>query len=135
MTATVSPDATATVLVAEDDPGIAELERGRLEEVGYRVVLVRRPSPTTPCERSAGWRSGPGVARLPSARWGGRCLNSTLGLKWPGVRPAGHPGDRLPATTPPSSGRCAAGVRDYIFKSVEYLDYLPEAVRRVLDAR
>jgi signal transduction histidine kinase len=26
-----------------------------------------------------------------------------------------------------------AGVRDYIFKSVEYLDYLPEACRRVLD--
>jgi signal transduction histidine kinase len=26
-----------------------------------------------------------------------------------------------------------AGVRDYIFKSVEYLDYLPDACRRVLD--
>jgi signal transduction histidine kinase len=26
-----------------------------------------------------------------------------------------------------------AGVRDYVFKSVEYLDYLPEAVRRVLE--
>ena len=33
-------DALATVLIVEDDPGIAELERGRLEDAGYRVVVA-----------------------------------------------------------------------------------------------
>ena len=33
-------NSTATVLIVEDDPGIAELERARLEEFGYFVVLA-----------------------------------------------------------------------------------------------
>ena len=42
----------ATVLIVEDDPGIAELERIRLEEAGYRVVLA------TTAEDAASARSG-----------------------------------------------------------------------------
>src|SRR5260370_40757345 len=31
---------TSTILIVEDDPGIAELEKLRLEDVGYRIVLA-----------------------------------------------------------------------------------------------
>src|SRR4051794_16010273 len=40
MTNVMPPKIRATVLIVEDDPGIAELERNRLSEVGYRVLLA-----------------------------------------------------------------------------------------------
>src|ERR1700754_4333178 len=36
----IAPPAAATVLIVEDDPGIAELERSRLEEVGYSAEIA-----------------------------------------------------------------------------------------------
>ena len=36
----MQPKAQATVLIVEDDAGIAELERDRLDAVGYRVMLA-----------------------------------------------------------------------------------------------
>src|SRR6185436_4839748 len=40
MTNVMPPKTRATVLIVEDDPGIAELERDRLSDVGYNVLLA-----------------------------------------------------------------------------------------------
>src|SRR5713226_267215 len=35
-----APPAKSTILIVEDDLGIAELEKSRLEEVGHRILLA-----------------------------------------------------------------------------------------------
>jgi PAS domain S-box-containing protein len=119
---------TATVLVVEDDPGIAELERSRLEESGYHVVLAAT------ADEALGAIGGGGIDlmlldyRLPGG---------TDGLDfYARVKAAGHD---LPVILVTGFGNEATviralrvGVRDFVTKSLEYLDYLPEAVSRVL---
>ncbi|HEY1190706.1 MAG TPA: PAS domain S-box protein, partial [Gemmata sp.] len=118
----------ATVLIVEDDPGIAELERARLEESGYAVILA------VDAEDALRAVGGGGVDlvlldyRLPGG---------TDGLSfYERVKAAGFD---LPVILVTGFGNEATviqalrvGVRDFVTKSLEYLDYLPEAVARVL---
>jgi PAS domain S-box-containing protein len=118
----------ATVLIVEDDPGIAELERGRLEETGYAARVA-----------------GTVEEALDEVRRGGVDL-VLLDYRFPGelngldfyarAKAAGYD---LPVILVTGFGNEATviqalrvGVRDFVTKSVEYLDYLPEAVGRVL---
>ncbi len=120
--------ATATILVVEDDPGIAELERSRLDEAGYRVLLAETADDAL--REVAG--GGIDLVLLDYRLPGG-----TDGLDlYARVKAAGHD---LPVILVTGFGNEATviralriGVRDFVTKSLEYLDYLPEAVDRVL---
>ena len=118
-----------TVLILEDDPGVARLQRLRLERAGYAVAAV-----TTPAAALAVLRGG-GVDLLVldnRLEGGEEGLGFYARLQADGLDPpvilvTGFQDD----TTLVRALR--AGVRDYVFKSAAYLDYLPEAARRVLD--
>lgn len=116
-----------TVLILEDEPGVALLQRRRLERAGHLVE-----SAATPDEAM-------GLLR--------RCHVALLVLDYnlPGMnglefyeqlRAAGQDipvivvtGDTREATIIQA---LRAGARDFVTKSKEYLDYLPEVVDRVL---
>jgi signal transduction histidine kinase len=118
-----------TVLILEDDPGVARLQRLRLERAGYVVTAV-----TTPAAALEHLRVGRfDLLVLDNRLEGGEdglSFYSRLkadGLDIPVVLVTGYQDDATIVRA------LRAGVRDYVFKSVEYLDYLPEAARRVLD--
>jgi two-component system, cell cycle sensor histidine kinase and response regulator CckA len=117
-----------TVLVVEDDDGIAELERARLEDSGYEVAVA-------------------GTAEDGFAVLSGRPIDLVLlDNRLPGgvdgldfyarVKAAGLDPPVVLVTGFSDEGTAIralrAGVRDFVTKSTEYLDYLPEAVGRVL---
>ena len=127
---TAVPSATyaATVLVVEDDPGIAELERSRLEEAGYSVVLAATAD-------EALVEVGKGAIDLVLLDY--RLPGGTDGLDfYARAKAAGYD---LPVILVTGFSNEATviqalrvGVRDFVTKSLEYLDYLPEAVARIL---
>jgi len=122
------PDALATVLVVEDDPGIAELERGRLEDAGYRVVVAGDA-----VAAAAHLRAGPVDLVLLDYR----LPNGVDGLEfYSRLRADGFDPPVILVTGFSDEATVIralrAGVRDFVTKSLEYLDYLPEAVLRVL---
>ena len=118
-----------TVLILEDDDGVARLQQRRLERAGYATERS-----ATADEALARLRRG-GIDlllldnRLNSAEDGLAFYANlkTAGLDLPVILVTGYSDDATIIRA------LRAGVRDYVFKSVEYLDYLPEAVRRVLD--
>jgi PAS domain S-box-containing protein len=118
----------ATVLIVEDDPGIADLERERLVAAGYAVRLA-----------------GTADAALAAVRKGGvdlilldyRLPGGVDGLEFhAGVCAAGYDIPVILVTGFSNESTVIralrSGIRDFVTKSLEYLDYLPEAVGRVL---
>ena len=124
----MTSDPRITVLIVEDDLGIAELERSRLEEVGYRVVAV---STAEDALREVG-QGGVDLVLLDY-----RLPGDVNGLDfYARVKSAGYD---LPVILVTGFSNEATviqalrvGVRDFVTKSLEYLEYLPEAVARVL---
>lgn len=118
-----------TVLVVEDDEGVARLHRIRLERAGYVVRAASTAEGALEQVRIGGVDLLLLDYRL-SAAEDGLAFYARLkaaGYDPPVVMVTGHGDDATIIRA------LRAGVRDYIFKSVEYLDYLPEACRRVLD--
>ena len=117
-----------TVLIVEDDAGVVALERRRLERAGYRVVTA---------ENAAAARN-----KLASEPVSLILLDHGLPGELDGLSFYGHlreEGWDIPVilVTGFSDAGTAiralrSGVRDFVTKSREYLDYVPEAVRRVL---
>ena len=120
--------AAPTVLIVEDDPGIAELEKDRLEDAGYRIRTASDADAAL-----AEIQRGPVDLILLDYRLPG----GIDGLEFHSrVRDAGFD---LPVILVTGFSNEAtviralrSGVRDFVTKSLEYLDYLPEAVARVL---
>ncbi len=116
------------VLIVEDDPGVAQLQRKRLERAGYRVRWAANPADA----RTALAAGDVGLMlldfRLPNAPNGLAFFRELTadGIAPPVILVTGYPDDKTVVEA------LRAGVRDYVTKSPEYLDYLPEAVRRVL---
>jgi two-component system, LuxR family, sensor kinase FixL len=118
-----------SILILEDDPGVARLQRLRLERAGFVVDAVST--------------SGEAMARIQAGAIDLLVLDNRLagaedGLAFYTRLKAG--GHDLPVVLVTGYSDDAtivralrAGVRDYVFKSLEYLDYLPDAVRRILD--
>jgi two-component system cell cycle sensor histidine kinase/response regulator CckA len=118
----------ARILIVEDDQGVAVLERRQLERAGHQVIHVAS------AEEAAGAlaEQHPDLLlldyRLPSGVDGLAFLRQ--------IREAGHD---VPVILVTGFGNEAlviqamrSGVRDFVTKTAEYLDYLPEAVARVL---
>lgn len=119
----------ARILIVEDDFEMARLQQFRLEQGGYRAQAV-------PCLEEAQARIDAGGVDL--LLLDHHLPGSRNGLQFYADFTAG--GGRIPAilVTAVAGADLAiqslrAGFRDFIPKSVEYLDYLPQAVRRVLD--
>jgi PAS domain S-box-containing protein len=119
---------TSTILIVEDDPGIAELERSRLEEAGYLAIVA----PTA--EEALRWVGRGGIDlvlldyRLPDGQDGLEFYSrvKAAGLDLPVILVTGYGNEATVIQA------LRGGVRDFVTKSLEYLDYLPEAVERVL---
>ena len=117
-----------TVLIVEDDDGVRTLEQRRLERAGFKSLLAS--SAAEALERLRTQRVDIILLdyKLPHGVDG---LDFYAELKASGVD--------LPVILVMGFGNetliikaMRVGVRDYITKSFEYLDYLPEAVGRVL---
>ena len=118
-----------TVLIVEDDPGVARLQQRRLERAGYAV----RHAATAADAQAEIDRGGIELVlldyRLPDEENGldfyARLKNA--GQDVPVILVTGYGNDAIVIAA------LRAGVRDFVTKSPEYLDYLPEAARRVLE--
>lgn len=116
-----------TVLILEDEQGVALLQRRRLERAGYLVE-----SAETPDDALRLFRRGNFALLLLDYN-----LPGINGLEFYEQLKAA--GQDIPVIIVTGFGRestiieaLRAGVRDFVNKSIEYLDYLPEAVDRVL---
>jgi signal transduction histidine kinase/FixJ family two-component response regulator len=122
-------DPPDTILIVEDDAGVARLQRLRLERAGYAVRAAATADEALEQVRAGGIDLMVLDYRLSGAE-DGLAFHARLkaaGYDPPVVMVTGYGDDATIVRA------LRAGVRDYIFKSVEYLDYLPEACRRVLD--
>jgi PAS domain S-box-containing protein len=116
-----------TVLILEDDPGVAILQRRRLERAGFRVASAETPEGAFELLRQQEIDLIVLDYNLPGIN----------GLEFYEELKAS--GRDIPVVIVTGFSRESriiqafrAGVRDFVTKSVEYLDYLPEAVERVL---
>ena len=116
-----------TVLILEDEPGVALLQRRRLERAGFRVESAETAEGAFELLRQEE------VALI------------VLDYNLPGINGLEFyeqlkaAGQDIPVIIVTGFSRestiieaLRAGVRDFVTKSMEYLDYLPEAVERVL---
>jgi signal transduction histidine kinase/DNA-binding response OmpR family regulator len=118
----------ATILLVEDDPGVARLERLRLERAGYAVASAASAE-----EALQRLREQP-VSLLVLDQ---RLASGLSGLDlYEQVKAAGHDLPAILVTALQEDGlllrALRAGVRDFVPKSPEFLDYLAPAVAQVL---
>jgi len=121
-------DETWTILIVEDDSGVAQLQRRRLERAGYKTQLAATAEQALEILAT----SHIDLAILDydlSANSNGLELHSRmlkLGRRIPVIMVTGLSNESTVVRA------LRAGVRDFVTKSTEYLDYLPEAVKRIL---
>jgi signal transduction histidine kinase len=118
-----------TILILEDDTGIAQLEKKRLERAGYSAVIAESPD-----EAREAIRNGPvGLLLLDYRLKGyvnGLDFYSALreaGLNVPSILITGFSDEGVLAQA------LRVGIRDFLPKTPDYLDYVVPAVDRVLD--
>lgn len=120
--------ASGNLLVVEDDPGIAALQKRRLERAGYTVT-------TASTAEEAMQRLSEGGTELLTLDYG--LPGGITGLELHDrIKEAGYD---LPVIIVTGQGdestviqALRSGASDFVTKSPEYLDYLPEAIERVL---
>jgi PAS domain S-box-containing protein len=118
----------ATILLAEDDPGVAKLEQLRLERAGYRVLVVASAD-----EGIRKMDEGVELIVLDQQLSGG-----TSGLEFfRQVKDAGHHVPAILVTGLHEENLLVealrAGVRDFVLKTPSFLDHLEPIVTRVLE--
>lgn len=118
------------ILVVEDDPGIAILERRSLERAGYDVVTA------TTAEEALEQIVGAGEP-IDLIVLDHRLPGGVTGLEFYGrLKASGHELPVIMVTGQSDEATIVealrAGVHDFVTKSTEYLNYLPEAVGRAL---
>jgi signal transduction histidine kinase len=121
-------DERTKVLVIEDDEGLARLQTRRLERAGYAVVHA-----TTAAEGLEQVRQG-GIdlivldQRLPGGASGLELYEQlkAAGYEVPAILVTGFQADELVLQA------LRAGIRDFVPKNDEFLDYLVPAIARVL---
>ncbi len=117
-----------TILIVEDDAGIAELEKYRLEEAGYQIDVAANAHDAIQIVRAKPVDLILLDYRLPGDVDGLTFFDQIQkdGFDIPVILVTGFSNEATVIRA------LRAGVRDFVTKSVEYLDYLPEAVGRVL---
>src|SRR5271165_6383092 len=126
--ATLTTAPAGKVLIVEDDVGMALLQRRQLERAGYQVVCAA----TAEEALEAILHSGIEIMVLDY-----RLTPDLTGLDfYEQLKASGHDLPVIIVTGFSDEGvvirSLRAGVRDFVTKSAEYLDYLPETVSRVL---
>lgn len=121
-------DQGTTILIVEDDAGVARLQQRRLERAGYQVISVGTPDEGM--QRLA--QGGVDLVLLDY-----RLADNRNGLEvYVQLKEAGHDVPVILVTGFSDEvtviQALRVGVRDFVTKSAEYLNYLPEAVARVL---
>jgi PAS domain S-box-containing protein len=115
------------VLIVEDDAGIATLEKRQLERSGYEVVVAGSPAEALRAVRNDSINLALLDLRLEEA--------SGLDL-YEQLKAEGHNIPAILVTAFPDQTTAIralrAGVRDFVPKSAEFLEYLPTAVDRVV---
>jgi signal transduction histidine kinase len=118
-----------TILIIEDDPGIATLQQRMLARAGFEVESIAEPVEA----RARIERGGVDLLLLDNRLAAGqegltfyRQLKAD-GFDLPVILVTGFSDDATVIRA------LREGVLDYVTKSAEYLSYLPEAVRRALD--
>src|SRR5437588_1124500 len=118
----------SVVLIVEDDPGVTVLEERRLERAGYGVVTAM-----TAEEALGALKRATVDLILLDFRLAGNVDGldfysqvKNAGFDVPVILVTGYSNEATVIRA------LRIGVRDFVTKSVEYLDYLPEAVERVL---
>ena len=116
------------ILVVEDEAAIVRLQKARLEQAGYEVVCATTTTQAMDQIRQGGVElivldnclntSGDGLAFFLQLKAQGHSL--------PVIMVTGYSDEATVIKA------LRAGVRDYLTKSASYLNYLPEAVGRVL---
>jgi len=124
----MAADAQATILVVEDDPGTARLVRGRLERAGYAVETAATADEGLERMRGGGVDLVVLDQRLASGVSGLDLYERVKaeGFDVPAVLATGF-GDEATLVR-----ALRAGVRDFVPKTADYLNYVPPAVARVL---
>jgi two-component system cell cycle sensor histidine kinase/response regulator CckA len=117
-----------TILIVEDDQGVATLERRRLERVGYAVTTA-----TT----AAGALSQLGEREVSLILLDQGLPGEMDGLTFfAQLKASGYNVPVILVTGLSDLGTATralrAGVRDFVSKTPDYLDYIPDAVARVL---
>jgi len=117
------------ILILEDDAGVARLQQRRLQNAGYITEVCQTSEEALTCLRESRIDLLVLDYRLSGPEDGLSFYNRLKdeGFNIPVILVTGYSDDATIVRA------LRAGVRDYIFKSVEYLSYLPEACRRVLD--
>jgi PAS domain S-box-containing protein len=123
------PSGAALVLIVEDDVGVAALEQRRLERSGFAVLTA-----ATAEEALLRLKESDVALMLLDYRLPG----DVDGIDFYGrVKEAGHDVPVILVTAFSNEATVIralrVGVRDFVSKSLDFLDYLPVAVGRVLD--
>lgn len=116
------------IIIIEDDDGVAALQRRRLERAGYEVRTFSAPEEAVPIIERGETDLMILDYRLPDQRTGLDFYEELKrsGHDVPAILVTGFTNEALIVKA------LRAGMRDFVSKSVEYLEYLPEAVGQVL---
>jgi two-component system, cell cycle sensor histidine kinase and response regulator CckA len=121
-------EATGTVLIVEDDAGVARLQQRRLERAGFLVYVATSVVEALDAVRQSQVDLAVLDYKLPGGVTGLDVLERirAAGFDVPAILVTGFSAEAMVVQA------LRAGVRDFVAKSEEYLDYLPEAARRVI---
>ncbi|MBI3469446.1 MAG: response regulator, partial [Planctomycetes bacterium] len=116
------------ILIVEDDEAMAALQRRSLERGGYQVLTASTPEQAHEILRSGDVELIVLDYRLPGGSTGLDFFEQLKlrGCELPVIIVTGFSEEITVIRA------LRAGVRDFVTKSLTYLDYLPDAVRRVL---
>jgi PAS domain S-box-containing protein len=116
------------VLIVEDDPATAALEKRKLERAGYQVSQVATAEDALAVVRSGDIALAVLDLRLPGNSSGLELYEQwrSEGFSVPAILVTGFPDQAVAIRA------LRAGVRDFVPKSTDFLEYLPTAVDRVI---
>ncbi|MBL8795586.1 MAG: response regulator [Planctomycetia bacterium] len=125
----MSGDGRATILMVEDDLGLARLQRLRLERAGYTVFGSTTAAEALDCVRQGGIDLIVLDQRLPGAVSGLELYRQVkdAGFDIPAILVTAFNDERLILEA------FRSGVYDFVPKTADYLDHLLPAVARVLE--